>query len=216
MKRTLAYAITILTILSFTTPLATAKETPEVTAPLILTGDTPSPEEFNQLDYDFDFTVEVPANDDPTEPDNADPTAQQSDQDLRHKVPNSYPSEQSARANLTTKAGVVPVRCKGSLDTPHHSHHVPGTVNSQARITCQVPLPEIDGFVRLIRDNKTSKTSTGPRVLHKKSWKENVSMRCDGKKHHYKASTYINWIAPFGARLQTGTASYIKQAYVVC
>lgn len=111
---------------------------------------------------------------------------------------------------------VVKVNCLGKLDQPHKSHHVPGTVNAQAKIRCGVVVLEIKGTVTLIRDDGVRSSSGIKTVRNKNNWKANASLPCDGRVHGYRSRVDVSWKSPAGAKPPAGNTSFEQAARFKC
>lgn len=114
------------------------------------------------------------------------------------------------------EANAAVASCSGTLDNPHHSHHVPGTANSQSVIKCSVPMTKISGYVSLARDDGVRKTSPVNTVWGKSSWRANAALKCDGKTHSYTATVVVNWTSPAGYTPAGGSRSFSKSAKFRC
>src|SRR3979411_2213544 len=74
------------------------------------------------------------------------------------------PLRPAADFSSTATAGVGVqnvITCGISVDNPHKSTHVPGTVNVVARVACSAPISEINGIVGLYRNAVLVSYSTG-------------------------------------------------------
>lgn len=114
------------------------------------------------------------------------------------------------------EASAATASCKGTLDNPHRSHHVPGTVNAQAVVKCNIPMSKISGFVTLTRDDGVRKTSPVNTVWGKNNWRANAALRCDGKRHSYTSKVVVNWTSPAGYIPAGGNRSRTRSATFKC
>lgn len=106
--------------------------------------------------------------------------------------------------------------CQGTLDNPHRSHHVPGTVNAQSVVKCSTPMSKISGYVTLIRDDGVRKTSPVRTAWGKSVWRANAALRCDGKTHSYTSKVVVNWTSPPGYVPAGGSRSVSRSARFRC
>ena len=113
-------------------------------------------------------------------------------------------------------ASAAVASCSGTLDNPHRSHHVPGTVNAQSVVKCNVPMTKITGHVTLVRDDGVRRTSPVNTVWGKSSWRANAALRCDGKTHSYTSTVVVNWTSPAGYTPLGGSRSVSKYAKFKC